>query len=63
MSFSCLRFGQFCNFRPKVCVSASGSKRLTPFAEKQTFGRSRKTGQASGMKMTFNFFFNLTRLR
>ncbi|MFS7889547.1 hypothetical protein Hanom_Chr00s000004g01608291 [Helianthus anomalus] len=28
MPFSSLRFGQFCNFRPKVCYSASGSKRF-----------------------------------
>ncbi|MFS7993676.1 hypothetical protein Hanom_Chr12g01096901 [Helianthus anomalus] len=26
MSFPSLRFGQFCDFRPKVCFSASGSK-------------------------------------
>ncbi|MFS7889755.1 hypothetical protein Hanom_Chr00s000005g01610761 [Helianthus anomalus] len=28
MPFSSLRFDQFCDFRPKVCFSASGSKRL-----------------------------------
>ncbi|MFS7992225.1 hypothetical protein Hanom_Chr12g01079761 [Helianthus anomalus] len=28
MSFSSLRFGQFCNFRLKVCFSSSGSKRF-----------------------------------
>ncbi|MFS7964915.1 hypothetical protein Hanom_Chr08g00755971 [Helianthus anomalus] len=28
MSFSLLRFGQFCDFRLKVCFSASGSKRF-----------------------------------
>ncbi|KAF5823610.1 hypothetical protein HanXRQr2_Chr01g0040201 [Helianthus annuus] len=28
MSFSSMRFGQFCDFRPKVCFSASGSKRF-----------------------------------
>ncbi|MFS7923239.1 hypothetical protein Hanom_Chr03g00258321 [Helianthus anomalus] len=28
MPFSSLRFGQFCDFRPKVCFSTSGSKRL-----------------------------------
>ncbi|MFS7956612.1 hypothetical protein Hanom_Chr07g00656631 [Helianthus anomalus] len=28
MPFSSLRFGQFCDFRPKVCFSASESKRL-----------------------------------
>ncbi|MFS7925366.1 hypothetical protein Hanom_Chr04g00283991 [Helianthus anomalus] len=28
MSFSSLGFGQFCNFRLKVCFSASRSKRL-----------------------------------
>ncbi|MFS7995986.1 hypothetical protein Hanom_Chr12g01124581 [Helianthus anomalus] len=33
MPFSSLRFGQFCDFRPKVCFSASGSKRfeILPF--------------------------------
>ncbi|MFS8017305.1 hypothetical protein Hanom_Chr15g01378821 [Helianthus anomalus] len=28
MSFSSLRFGQFCDFRPKVYFSPSGSKRF-----------------------------------
>ncbi|MFS7942634.1 hypothetical protein Hanom_Chr06g00490641 [Helianthus anomalus] len=28
MPFSSLRFGQFCDFRPKVCFSASRSKRF-----------------------------------
>ncbi|KAF5762808.1 hypothetical protein HanXRQr2_Chr15g0673051 [Helianthus annuus] len=28
MPFSSLRFGQFCDFRPKVCFFASRSKRL-----------------------------------
>ncbi|MFS7909905.1 hypothetical protein Hanom_Chr02g00100081 [Helianthus anomalus] len=28
MPFSSLRFGYFCDFRPKVCFSASGSIRL-----------------------------------
>ncbi|KAJ0906297.1 hypothetical protein HanPSC8_Chr07g0303921 [Helianthus annuus] len=28
MSFLSLRFGQFCDFRPKVCFSASESKRF-----------------------------------
>ncbi|MFS7907325.1 hypothetical protein Hanom_Chr01g00069921 [Helianthus anomalus] len=28
MSFSPLRFGQFCDFCPKVCFSTSGSKRF-----------------------------------
>ncbi|KAJ0905855.1 hypothetical protein HanPSC8_Chr07g0298831 [Helianthus annuus] len=28
MSFSSLRFGQFCDFRPKVCFSAYGSERF-----------------------------------
>ncbi|MFS8016529.1 hypothetical protein Hanom_Chr15g01369701 [Helianthus anomalus] len=28
MPFSSLRFGQFCDFRPNVCFSASGSKRF-----------------------------------
>ncbi|MFS8033072.1 hypothetical protein Hanom_Chr17g01565121 [Helianthus anomalus] len=32
MPFSSLRFGQFCDFRPKVCFSASGSKRFEIFA-------------------------------
>ncbi|MFS7929392.1 hypothetical protein Hanom_Chr04g00332001 [Helianthus anomalus] len=34
MSFSSLRFGQFCDFRPKVCFSSSGSKRfeILPFS-------------------------------
>ncbi|MFS7888281.1 hypothetical protein Hanom_Chr00s000001g01593091 [Helianthus anomalus] len=32
MPFSSLRFGQFCDFRPKVCFSASGSKRFKIFA-------------------------------
>ncbi|MFS7981512.1 hypothetical protein Hanom_Chr10g00951801 [Helianthus anomalus] len=34
MSFSSLRFGQFCNFHPNVCFSASGSKRfkILPFS-------------------------------
>ncbi|MFS7965352.1 hypothetical protein Hanom_Chr09g00761231 [Helianthus anomalus] len=34
MSFSSLRFGQFCDFRPKVYFSASGSKRfeILPFS-------------------------------
>ncbi|MFS7915304.1 hypothetical protein Hanom_Chr02g00163751 [Helianthus anomalus] len=34
MSFSSMRFGHFCNFRPKVCFSASGSKRfeILPFS-------------------------------
>ncbi|MFS7909676.1 hypothetical protein Hanom_Chr02g00097391 [Helianthus anomalus] len=33
MPFSSLRFGHFCNFRPKVRFSASGSKRfeILPF--------------------------------
>ncbi|MFS8010799.1 putative amino-acid N-acetyltransferase transcription regulator GNAT family [Helianthus anomalus] len=34
MPFSSLRFGQFCDFCPKVCFSASGSKRfkILPFS-------------------------------
>ncbi|MFS7991032.1 hypothetical protein Hanom_Chr12g01066031 [Helianthus anomalus] len=34
MPFSSLRFGQLCDFRPKVCFSASGSKRfeILPFS-------------------------------
>ncbi|MFS7949165.1 hypothetical protein Hanom_Chr06g00568361 [Helianthus anomalus] len=28
MPFSSQRFGQFCDFHPKVCFSASGSKRF-----------------------------------
>ncbi|MFS8017197.1 hypothetical protein Hanom_Chr15g01377521 [Helianthus anomalus] len=28
MPFSSIRFGQFCDFCPKVCFSASGSKRF-----------------------------------
>ncbi|MFS7912642.1 hypothetical protein Hanom_Chr02g00132311 [Helianthus anomalus] len=32
MSFLSLMFGQFCDFRPKVCFSASGSKRFEIFA-------------------------------
>ncbi|KAJ0873637.1 hypothetical protein HanPSC8_Chr11g0454791 [Helianthus annuus] len=34
MPFSSLRFGQFCDFRPKVCFSASGFKRfkILPFS-------------------------------
>ncbi|MFS7988190.1 hypothetical protein Hanom_Chr11g01031761 [Helianthus anomalus] len=34
MPFSSMRFGQFCDFRPKVCFSASGSKRfkILPFS-------------------------------
>ncbi|MFS7943675.1 putative tryptophan--tRNA ligase [Helianthus anomalus] len=34
MLFSSLRYGQFCDFRPKVCFSASGSKRfeILPFS-------------------------------
>ncbi|MFS8030215.1 hypothetical protein Hanom_Chr17g01531431 [Helianthus anomalus] len=28
MPFSSLRFDHFCDFRPKVCFSASGSKRF-----------------------------------
>ncbi|MFS7982430.1 hypothetical protein Hanom_Chr10g00962791 [Helianthus anomalus] len=28
MPVSSLRFGQFCDFRPKVCFSAFGSKRF-----------------------------------
>ncbi|MFS7909197.1 hypothetical protein Hanom_Chr01g00091891 [Helianthus anomalus] len=28
MPFSSLRFGRFCDFPPKVCFSASGSKRF-----------------------------------
>ncbi|KAF5793040.1 putative Clp domain superfamily protein [Helianthus annuus] len=34
MPFSSLRFGQFCDFRSKVCFSASGSKRfeILPFS-------------------------------
>ncbi|MFS7971194.1 hypothetical protein Hanom_Chr09g00829851 [Helianthus anomalus] len=32
MSFSSLRFGQFCNFRPKVCFSASRSKEFEIFS-------------------------------
>ncbi|MFS7932868.1 hypothetical protein Hanom_Chr04g00372961 [Helianthus anomalus] len=34
MSFSSLRFGQFCDFHPKVWFSASGSKRfeILPFS-------------------------------
>ncbi|MFS8020710.1 hypothetical protein Hanom_Chr16g01418841 [Helianthus anomalus] len=34
MPFSSLRFGQFCDFRPKVCFNAFGSKRfeILPFS-------------------------------
>ncbi|MFS7918687.1 hypothetical protein Hanom_Chr03g00204051 [Helianthus anomalus] len=34
MPFSSLRFGHFCDFRPKVCFSVSGSKRfeILPFS-------------------------------
>ncbi|MFS7930158.1 hypothetical protein Hanom_Chr04g00340841 [Helianthus anomalus] len=34
MPFSSLGFGQFCNFRSKVCFSASGFKRfeILPFS-------------------------------
>ncbi|MFS7979213.1 hypothetical protein Hanom_Chr10g00924771 [Helianthus anomalus] len=34
MPFSSLSFGQFCDFSPKVCFSASGSKRfkILPFS-------------------------------
>ncbi|MFS7971101.1 hypothetical protein Hanom_Chr09g00828821 [Helianthus anomalus] len=34
MPFSSLRFGQFCDFRPKVCFFAFGSKRfeILPFS-------------------------------
>ncbi|MFS8031045.1 hypothetical protein Hanom_Chr17g01541141 [Helianthus anomalus] len=32
MRFSSLRFGQFCDFRPKVCFFASGSKRFENLA-------------------------------
>ncbi|MFS7960020.1 hypothetical protein Hanom_Chr08g00698051 [Helianthus anomalus] len=32
MSFSSLRFGQFCDFSSKICFSASGSKRFEIFA-------------------------------
>ncbi|KAF5776932.1 hypothetical protein HanXRQr2_Chr12g0529771 [Helianthus annuus] len=34
MSFSTLTFGRFCDFRPKVCFSTSGSKRfeILPFS-------------------------------
>ncbi|MFS7994495.1 hypothetical protein Hanom_Chr12g01106741 [Helianthus anomalus] len=34
MPFSSLRFGQFCDFSPKVCFSASKSKRfeILPFS-------------------------------
>ncbi|MFS7921889.1 hypothetical protein Hanom_Chr03g00242231 [Helianthus anomalus] len=32
MPFSSLSFGQFCDFRPKVCFSASESKRFEIFA-------------------------------
>ncbi|MFS7985836.1 hypothetical protein Hanom_Chr11g01003301 [Helianthus anomalus] len=34
MQFSSLRFGQFCDFHPKVCFFASGSKRfeILPFS-------------------------------
>ncbi|MFS8015748.1 hypothetical protein Hanom_Chr15g01360301 [Helianthus anomalus] len=32
MPFSSMRFGQFCDFRPKVCFSAAGSKRFNIFA-------------------------------
>ncbi|MFS8020290.1 hypothetical protein Hanom_Chr15g01413831 [Helianthus anomalus] len=34
MPFSSLRFGQFCDFRPKVCFSASVFKRfeILPFS-------------------------------
>ncbi|MFS8009552.1 hypothetical protein Hanom_Chr14g01286271 [Helianthus anomalus] len=34
LPFSSLRFGQFCDFHPKVCFSASGSKRfeILPFS-------------------------------
>ncbi|MFS7946656.1 hypothetical protein Hanom_Chr06g00538921 [Helianthus anomalus] len=34
MSFSSMRFGQFCDFLPKVCYSTSGSKRyvILPFS-------------------------------
>ncbi|KAJ0842370.1 hypothetical protein HanPSC8_Chr14g0640841 [Helianthus annuus] len=34
MPFASLRFGYFCNFRPKVCFSVPGSKRfeILPFS-------------------------------
>ncbi|MFS7991444.1 hypothetical protein Hanom_Chr12g01070831 [Helianthus anomalus] len=31
MPFSSLRFGKLCDFRPKVCFSASGFKRFENF--------------------------------
>ncbi|MFS7954855.1 hypothetical protein Hanom_Chr07g00635541 [Helianthus anomalus] len=36
MPFSSLRFGQLCDFDPKVCFSVSGSKRfeILPFPSK-----------------------------
>ncbi|MFS7907899.1 hypothetical protein Hanom_Chr01g00076941 [Helianthus anomalus] len=39
MAFSSLRFGQFCDFRPKICFSAFGSKRF----EKLPFSSSSLT--------------------
>ncbi|KAF5787955.1 hypothetical protein HanXRQr2_Chr10g0458661 [Helianthus annuus] len=39
MSFSSLRCGQFCDFRPKVCFSASGSKVKCHFRPKGLFSR------------------------
>ncbi|MFS8031008.1 hypothetical protein Hanom_Chr17g01540691 [Helianthus anomalus] len=56
--FSSLRFGQFCDFRPKGCFSASGSKmaRFQSFwiqIRKTNLDESRKTDQTSGTKMAF----------
>ncbi|MFS8002014.1 hypothetical protein Hanom_Chr13g01197111 [Helianthus anomalus] len=53
MSFSSLRFGQFCDFRPKVCFSASGSKRF----ESLSVSSSSLTPSIFLRQVRGNFFF------
>ncbi|MFS7916635.1 hypothetical protein Hanom_Chr03g00179631 [Helianthus anomalus] len=55
MEFSSLRFGQFCDFRPMVCISASGPKRfkILPFSSGTPYIFLLK------VKGIFDFFVNL----
>ncbi|MFS8004295.1 hypothetical protein Hanom_Chr13g01224101 [Helianthus anomalus] len=43
MSFLSPRFGHFCDFRPKVCFSASGSKRFEILPFELSFKLTKKT--------------------
>ncbi|MFS8000153.1 hypothetical protein Hanom_Chr12g01175011 [Helianthus anomalus] len=55
MSFSSLRFGQFCDFRPKVCFPASGSKRFQILSF--SFSSLTLSHFSQLSQRYFNFFF------